>query len=554
MARRKGFWASMAQAAREAERQRQVAERAQLHAIRAREQAQRAAARADAANEREAKRLYTEAREQEAAAQEAELLSHRQALETLLERTLKVDDYIDLETLKDELVIPPFDPGAIAHLAPRPSEQDYEVAPLSFAQRLIPGAKDRHARSVEEQRQRLQRDVEAWDAAEAARRQRVEEARAAYEREIDDLRARTAAQHAEVDAIKRELEQGNPATVKDYFEMVLQRSSWPDGFPQQFVLAYAPENKLLAIDYMLPDWSIVPEGKGYRYVKARDALDTIPETAVKRRALYASVVAQSALRVLHEVFEADRHGHVETVALNCMVDTIDRATGTRHVPCILSVRTTAATFKGINLSAVDPTACLKGLAAAMSPSPAELAPVRPVLDLRMVDPRFITEADVLSELDQRPNLMELTPGEFESLITNLFTKMGLEARQTQASRDGGVDCVAFDPRPIFGGKVVIQAKRYKNTVGVSAVRDLFGTMQNEGASKGILVTTSGYGSAAFQFAEGKPIELLSGANLLYLLAEHANMEARIVVPEQWRDPLVDEYGRVDAESPAHANP
>ncbi len=38
--------------------------------------------------------------------------------------------------------------------------------------------------------------------------------------------------------------------------------------------------------------------------------------------------------------------------------------------------------------------------------------------------------------------MELTPSEFESLITNLFEKMGLETRQTQASRDGGVDCVA----------------------------------------------------------------------------------------------------------------
>ncbi|WP_235192413.1 restriction endonuclease [Mycobacterium asiaticum] len=71
--------------------------------------------------------------------------------------------------------------------------------------------------------------------------------------------------------------------------------------------------------------------------------------------------------------------------------------------------------------------------------------------------------------------------------------MGLEAKQTRASRDGGVDCIAYDTRPIFGGKVVIQAKRYKNTVGVSAVRDLFGTLQNEGASKGILVTTSSPG-------------------------------------------------------------
>src|SRR3984893_15001631 len=75
----------------------------------------------------------------------------------------------------------------------------------------------------------------------------------------------------------------------------------------------------------------------------------------------------------------------------------------------------------------------------------------------------------------------------------------------------------------------------KNTVGVSAVRDLFGTVQNEGASKGIFVTTSGYGKAAFDFAKGKPLELLDGGNLLHLLAEHASIEARIVMPEGWVD-------------------
>jgi restriction system protein len=207
--------------------------------------------------------------------------------------------------------------------------------------------------------------------------------------------------------------------------------------------------------------------------------------------------------------------------------------------CLVTVRTSRDTFTQLNLSKVDPLACLNVLNATVSKSPAELAPVRPVLEFNMVDPRFIEETDVLSELDQRPNLMELTPKEFESLITNLFQKMGLETRQTQASRDGGVDCVAFDPRPIFGGKVVIQAKRYKNTVGVSAVRDLFGTMQNEGASKGILVTTSGYGKASFEFAEGKPIELLSGSHLLYLLTEHAGVEAKIEMPENWHDPLPD---------------
>ena len=125
------------------------------------------------------------------------------------------------------------------------------------------------------------------------------------------------------------------------------------------------------------------------------------------------------------------------------------------------------------------------------------------------------------------------------LITDLFEKMGLETRLTRPSRDGGVDCVAYDARPILGGKVVILAKRYKNTVGVSAVRDLFGTVHNEGASKGILVTTSGYGQASHEFANGKPLELLDGGNLLSLLQEHAGIEAKIVFPDDWVDPGPD---------------
>jgi len=70
--------------------------------------------------------------------------------------------------------------------------------------------------------------------------------------------------------------------------------------------------------------------------------------------------------------------------------------------------------------------------------PLKLLSVRPVVEFNMVDPRFVPSSDVLSSLDTRPNLMKLTPQEFENLITNLFEKMGLETRLTQASRDGGV--------------------------------------------------------------------------------------------------------------------
>jgi restriction system protein len=81
--------------------------------------------------------------------------------------------------------------------------------------------------------------------------------------------------------------------------------------------------------------------------------------------------------------------------------------------------------------------------------------------------------------------------------------------------------------------------RYKNTVPVGAVRDLFGSVHNEGATKGILVTTSGFGKASFDFANDKPLELLSGTNLLYLLKEHAAVDAKIEPPEHWVDPKHD---------------
>ncbi len=93
--------------------------------------------------------------------------------------------------------------------------------------------------------------------------------------------------------------------------------------------------------------------------------------------------------------------------------------------CLVTLRTNRDIFTQLELSRVDPLACLEVLNASVSKSPAELAPVPPVLEFNMVDSRFIEETDVLSGLDQRPNLMDLTPSEFESLITNLFQKMGL---------------------------------------------------------------------------------------------------------------------------------
>ncbi len=48
--------------------------------------------------------------------------------------------------------------------------------------------------------------------------------------------------------------------------MVLERSHYPDGFPQNFRVAYMPDPSELVIDYELPTVQVVPPVAEYRYM------------------------------------------------------------------------------------------------------------------------------------------------------------------------------------------------------------------------------------------------------------------------------------------------
>ncbi|WP_245736572.1 restriction endonuclease [Micromonospora pattaloongensis] len=490
------------------------------------ERAMRAAQRASAANERERKRLYAEARAAEVAAENADLQAHLEELETLLAATLAVDDHIDFARLKKSVTHPPFNPGDLGTPLPPPDWRQFEPPAPGMLSKMFGGQAKYQQQFAAAQHAFAQAQAQ-HQAAEADRQRRLTAAHHRYQKKCEKAAEEVAAHNAEIDRFAGAVAAREPAAVVDYFGMVLGNSVYPDDFPQHYRLAYVPESRQLVVEYHLPTLDVIPGVREYRYVKSRDEVTTLARPAKEIKERYTNVVTQVTLRTVHELFEADRERLIETVVFNGIVDTTDPRTGASVQPCLVTLRTTRETFTALNLSKVDPAACLQHLNAAVSKRPEALAPVRPVLEFDMVDKRFVDEVDVLADLDQRPNLLKLTPTEFESLIQNLFSKMGLDTKQTRPSRDGGVDCVAFDPRPIFGGKVVIQAKRYRNTVDVSSVRDLFGTVQNEGASKGILVTTSGYGPASFEFASGKPLELIDGSNLLYLLAEHAEVNARI---------------------------
>lgn len=117
-------------------------------------------------------------------------------------------------------------------------------------------------------------------------------------------------------------------------------------------------------------------------------------------------------------------------------------------------------------------------------------------------------------------LQGITPGEFERAMTGLLRSLGLQAEQTQLTADGGIDIWAIDNRPILGGRVIVQCKRYATgvSVGEPTVRELYGLVHAHGVNKGIVITTSHFTSGALRFAEGKPLELLDGVQLMSLVA------------------------------------
>lgn len=537
MARHHSIFSTYAQIQRDAARAQAAQVRAQAAARREAQRAQVAYARAQAVAEKERKRLYIESRMADVAATNADLESTVEALEGLLAASLKAGDFFSFSLLKKPASKPPRKHAHLERAEPAPVPETFMPPPLTGVGKLFGKAK--HEQAVAEGQARYAQAVKEHRSREAARTSALAKARAEWKAAAAQLEEETKKQHLQVDAFQADYLCGDLDAIVSYCSMVLEASAYPDGFPQRFKFAYIPQSRQAVVEYELPAVDVVPTGRTYRYIKQSDSIAETARPQSQIKTLYASVVAQVAIRTLHELLASDKAGHIDVVIFNGVVDTIDPRTGKPTRPCLITVRTTRDTFTEINLAQVDPVACLKYLNAGISTSPTELAPVRPVLEFSMVDPRFITETDTLGALDDRPNLMELTPQQFESLIQNLFEKIGLDTRQTRPSRDGGVDCVAYNTDPILGGKVVIQAKRYKHTVGVSAVRDLYGTLQNEGASKGILVTTSSYGKASYDFARGKPIELFDGTNLLYLLETHAGIQARIQPPDDWQDPVPD---------------
>ena len=340
--------------------------------------------------------------------------------------------------------------------------------------------------------------------------------------ELAAARKINAQQHAEFTRLHDGFRAGEPNAVTGVLLASLQQHSLPDILKSKsdVVLDKAARVALCTIE--IPDFTrleFVKSGaKGYQWRAV--------STAEKKR-LAQLLIRSLCIRAAYLIAMCDPDNIYETVAINAHQKWFDPATGEPREGIVASLQAMKAELRRLQPGQLDPDACFRHLAGIATPNILNAAPIRPIFLMNTDDNRVVANRDVTAQLPEEANLAAMPWEDFEHLVRQLFelmfTNQGVEVKVTRASRDRGVDAIVFDPDPIRGGKYVIQAKRYTRTVDVAAVRDLYGTVMNEGANRGILVTTSSYGPDSYDFAKDKPISLIDGPNLLVLLRKHGRI-------------------------------
>jgi restriction system protein len=158
--------------------------------------------------------------------------------------------------------------------------------------------------------------------------------------------------------------------------------------------------------------------------------------------------------------------------------------------------------------------------------PADSAPVATPRE-RIEQASAELTAALADELLER--LLEGTPAFFERAVVDLLTAMGYGGGRDGAgqrlgkSGDGGIDGV-INEDALGLDAVYVQAKRYavENVVGRPAIQQFVGSLQGEGATKGVFVTTSGFSADAQRYVEkvSQRIVLIDGRRLARLMIAH----------------------------------
>lgn len=395
-------------AARERERAQRDSQKAYAVAMREMEAARvreaRDRVRAEKASTSQQLRLEKEARISHEAAMmaEAECLNLKLAeieyeLTGILDATLGVDDFVDLNTLRVCAEHPPFDRQDLKRssrpplpIIDAPMPQLADLPPPRGVMSIF--RKKAHEKAKLKAAAQHEADMIQWRAilagnevlrqGEAASYNEREKARVAalqveenrYAVECARREQEAEDRNREVDELIANLGYGTAEAIEEYIGIVLSNAVYPDHFPIGYSFSFDPAMAELRLSVAVIPPDQFPTAKSYKYTKSSDEITTVPLSQKACKDRYSDAINQVSLRVPHEIFEADRRGLIASISLQVGTNANDPATGISGFVPLVALGVARETFLKLDLANVLPAATLAHLGASVSKNAFGLVP------------------------------------------------------------------------------------------------------------------------------------------------------------------------------------
>ena len=482
------------------------------------------ARRAEVAQKKEFLRLEklrdAEAKKTEAERMNISISERVNELQTLLMRGLEALTNLSLSQLRRKPAIPPLALGALEVPNNPPGWEHFAPPPAGFLRSAFSSAQV--AKELEQAKASFARATSEHAATEARREEAIKKRRNNHAIQVERETAAVRRYNAGLLELRAQVDARKKGAVETHLLTMLNLVPLPHGFPREVQVAFNPSAEQVVVEIELPKPDCIPNIKSARYVASTGKIIESTRAAKEKAELYKNIVAQLSLLTLKAMFSLD--SPIQEVSLNSRVRHINPATGQEERPHIISVVVTRSDFDPLILERVRPDDCLRHLRAKVSSHPFELEPIEPIVDFDKSRLAFVDGLEVVSSLDSRPDLMAMSPTDFEHLIRQLLEADPsielVESLTTRQSNDGGVDGVVYIRQPFGRSMTVVQVKQYaKNrTLGPTHIRELIGAMHEVKAGNGLLVTTSSFSSIATANAdEFGRISLIDGNNLVFMI-------------------------------------
>lgn len=346
---------------------------------------------------REDRLARIEGMESDAESQTDDLQDLYGEIDTLLAYTLEVDDFFDLELMRQKVSHPAF---SSTHLEkkvapsplPIPSEPVLSLPGYIKTIARILGEKYRTG-ATQKQMQKFAVRQAAWSEvvselegknkntllefrkSESEREKLLASDVKSYETNCLEHEMSVQKENAELDQVIAGLPLGKKKAVEAYLKIVLNKSEYPDGLEPEVSVQFDEISRELSLDIDVVSPELIPDVASYRFQKSTDKIVEKKQALKITKFRYENFCSSTVLRTIHEVLEADRGNVIRLISVKASAPNVSSATGKFELVALIEVATTREKFFELNLSSVIPKDALLHLGARVSRNMTLLQPL-----------------------------------------------------------------------------------------------------------------------------------------------------------------------------------